>query len=54
MLREAADLLQPVLAGGTLLEGNFRWICAALVPLGGFGGMGRTEWPVFACQLDMR
>ena len=28
MLREAADLLQPLLAGGTLLEGRFRLVCA--------------------------
>ena len=54
MLREAADLLQPLLAGGTLLEGHFRWMCACLVPLGGFRSMGRTERPVFACRPDMR
>ena len=54
MLREAVDLLQPLLAGGTLLEGDFRWMCASLVPLGGFRSMERTEWPVFACRPDMR
>ena len=35
MLREAVNLLQPLLAGKTLLEGNFRWMCASLMPLGG-------------------
>ena len=54
MLREAVDVLQPLLAGGTLLEGNFRWMCASLVPLGGFRNMGRTERPLFACRPDMR
>ena len=39
VLREAADLLQPVLADGTLLEGDFRWICATLVP-GAFAAWG--------------
>ena len=53
MLREAADLLQTLLAGGTLLEGRFRWMCASLVPLGSFRSMGRTERPVFACRPDM-
>ena len=36
VLREAVNLLQPLLAGRTLLEGNFRWMCASLVPLGAF------------------
>ena len=54
MLREAADLLQPLPAGRTPLEGHFRWMCAFLVPLGGFHSMGRTERPVFACRPDMR
>ena len=54
VLWEAADLLQPLLAGGTLLEGRFRWMCASLVPLGGFRSMGHTERPVFACQPHMR
>ena len=54
VLREAVDPLQPLLAGGTLLEGRFRWMCASLVPLGGFRNMGRTERPVFACRPDMR
>ena len=54
VLREAADLLQPLLAGGTLLEGCFRWMCASLVPLGGFHSLGCTERPVFACRPDMR
>ena len=53
VLREAVDLLQPLLAGGTVLEGDFRWMWASLVPLGGFRSMGRTERPVFACRLDM-
>ena len=30
MMLEAIDLLQPLLAGGTLLEGKFRWIYASL------------------------
>ena len=30
VLREAADLLHPLLAGETLLRGLFRWMCAAL------------------------
>ena len=54
MLREAADLLQPLLAGGAQLEGHFRWMYASLVPLGGFCSMGRTVQPVLACQPDMR
>ena len=54
MLREAVNLLQPLLTGGTLLEGNFRWMCASLVPLGGFRSMGRTERPVFACRPAMQ
>ena len=54
VLRDAADLLQPLLAGGTLLEGRFRWMCASLVPMGGFRSMGRTERPVFACRPGMR
>ena len=54
MLREAVDLLQPLLAGGTVLEGDLRWICASLVPLGGFRSMGHIEQPVFACRLDMQ
>ena len=40
MLREAVNLLQPLLAGGTLLEGDFRWICASFVPLRGFRSRG--------------
>ena len=36
MLREAADLLQRLLASCTLLEGDFRWMCASMVPLGAF------------------
>ena len=51
VLREAVDLLQPLHTCSTLLEGGFRWICASLVPLGGFRGMGRTERPVFVCRL---
>ena len=34
MLWEAADLLQPLLAGGTPLEGNITWMSASLVPQG--------------------
>ena len=48
VLQEAVDLLQPLLAGGTLLEGDFRWMCASL------GSMGRTEQQMFACQSDMQ
>ena len=40
VLWEAVDLLRPLLAGGTILEGNFGWICPSLVPLGGFRSMG--------------
>ena len=54
MLREVVNLLQPLLVGGILLEGDFRWICASLVPLEGFRSMGCTEQPVFVCRLDMR
>ena len=54
VLREAADLLQPLLADGTVLEGSPRWMFATLVPLGGFRSMGRTERPVFACRPDMQ
>ena len=54
MLREVVDLLQPLLGGGTLLEGDFRWLCASLVALGGFRSMGRMERPVFARRPDMR
>ena len=54
VLQEAANLLQPLLAGVTLLEGNFQCVCASLVPLGGFRSMGRTERPVFACRPAMR
>ena len=53
VLREAADLLQPLHAGNTLLEGGFWRICTSLVPLGFFRGMGRTEQPLFVCRLDM-
>ena len=53
VLREAIDLLQPLLASSTLLEGSFQWVCASVVPLGGFRSIGRTERPVFACCLDM-
>ena len=42
-----------LLPGGTLLQGDFRWMCAYVVPLGGFCSMGRTERPVFACRPDM-
>ena len=35
VLREAVNLLQPLLASGSLLEGDFWWICTCLVPLGG-------------------
>ena len=54
MLREAVNLLHPLLASGTVLEGSFRWICTSMVPLKGFHSMGRTELPVFQCLLDMR
>ena len=54
MLREAVDLLQHLLAGGTLLEGGFRWMCAPLVPLEGFRSMGCTQQPVVACRPNMR
>ena len=54
VLREAVNVLQPLLAGGTLLEGNFRWMCASMVPLGDFRSMGRVERPVFACRPAMR
>ena len=54
MLREAVNLLQPLLASGSLLEGDFWWICTCLVPLGAFCSMGRTKQPVCACCLDMR
>ena len=47
-------MLQPLLAGRTLLEGRFRWMCASLVPLGGFHTIGRTERPMFVCWPDMR
>ena len=40
MLWEAVDLLQPLLAVGTLLEGDFRWMCAFLLPLGAFAAWG--------------
>ena len=53
MLREAVDLLF-LFAGGILLKGKFRWMCASLVTLGGFRSMGRTERLVFVCRLDMR
>ena len=55
MLREAADLLRlhPMLASGTLWEGDFRWICASLVTLGVFASWC-TERPMFACRPDMR
>ena len=54
VLREAVNLLQPLLASGSLLEGDFWWICTCLVPLGGFCSMGRTKQPVCVCCLDMR
>ena len=54
MLREAIDLLQHVLDGGTLLEGDFRWMCASPMSLGGFRSMRRTERAVFACRPNMR
>ena len=54
VLREAVDLLQPLLAGATLLEESFRWMCASLVPMAGFRSMGRTERPVFSCRPCMR
>ena len=54
LLHEAINPTQPLLAGGTPMETNFQWVCASLVPLGGFRGMGRTQRPVFTCQLNMR
>ena len=36
------------------LEGDFRWMPASVVPLGGFHSMGRTKRPVFVCQPNMR
>ena len=53
-MQEAADLLQPLIASGALLEGRFQWMCASLVPPWGFRSMGRKERPVFACRPDMR
>ena len=40
VLWEVADLLQPLFASKTLLEGRFRWTCASLVPLGAFAAWG--------------
>ena len=40
VLREAVHLLQLLLAGGTLLEGDFRWTYASLVPLEGLSQHG--------------
>ena len=40
VLREAVNLLQPLLASGSLLEGDFWWICTCLVPLGGSAAWG--------------
>ena len=54
VLHEAIEILQPPLASVTLVEGNFQWVCASLVPLHGFCSRGRIEWPVCACQLDIR
>ena len=54
ILLEAADVLQPLLAGGTLLEGDFWWMCASVVHPRGFRSMGRTERPVLAWWPDMR
>ena len=54
VLREAAELLQPLLAGGTLLEGRVCCMCASPVPVGGFRTMGRTERLVFVCRPNMQ
>ena len=54
MVRKATDLLLPLLASGTVLEGRFWWLCTFLVPLGGFRRMGSRERPVFSCRPDMR
>ena len=46
--------LLPLLVGDTLLKGNFWWVCASLVPLGGFRSMGCSEGLVFVNWLGMR
>ena len=40
VLREAVDLLQPLLTAGTLLEGQFWWILRLLGPSGGLSQHG--------------
>ena len=43
VLREAADVLQPLLASRIMHMGHFRWMCASQVALAGLRIMGRTE-----------
>ena len=54
VLKLALDRTQQFLRAGELLGGQLRPLCNALVPLGGYRCMGRTERPVFACRQAMQ
>ena len=54
VLKLALDKTQQFLRAGELLGGQLRPLCNALVPLGGYRCMGRTERPVFACRQAMQ
>ena len=54
VLKLALDRTQQFLRAGELLGGQLRPLCNALVPLGGYKCMGRTERPVFACRQAMQ
>ena len=54
VLKLAPDRTQQFLRAGELLGGQLRPLCNALVPLGGYRCMGRTERPVFACRQAMQ
>ena len=53
VLKLALDRTQQFMRAGELLGGQLRPLCNALVPLGGYRCMGRTERPVFACRQAM-
>ena len=54
VLKLALDRTQQFRRAGELLGGQLRPLCNALVPLGGYRCMGRTERPVFACRQAMQ
>ena len=53
VLKMALDALQPHLQAGDLLQGKEVWMANSLVPLGGFGFLGRSARPLFACPAAM-